>query len=213
MVVKYIKFLLVLLLVPSEIWAQGAPDDKMDTPAPDSFLVAFETSKGRFDAMVYREMGPLAVDRFYHLVRLEFFDEVSIFRVVPGYIAQFGIHNEKEVNDAWRKLGIEDEPVKMSNQRGTISFARGGPKTRTTQVFINLRDNSPLDTYRAAGISGYPPFAKIVSGMDVVDSFNGAYRDAPSMRQDSINAMGRAYLDRKFPGLDYIKTVRLIAAF
>ena len=214
------KHLLVMLIlfvsqlgIPPIALGQGMPDDDIGKPAPDSFLVAFETSKGRFDAMIHRSWGPLAADRFYHLVRLEFFDEVSIFRVVPNYVAQFGIHNKKAVNDAWRPLGIDDEPVKASNAKGTISFARGGPKTRTTQMFINLRDNASLDAMPVGGIVGYPPIGKITAGLEIIDTFNGDYGNAPSMRQDSINVAGRAFLDRHFPGLDFIKTVRVVEEY
>lgn len=213
MVQKFLFLLLLFVIGAQSANAQGMPDDDIRKPAPDSFLVKFETSKGSFDAMVHRAWGPLAADRFYHLVRLEYFDEVSIFRVVPNYVAQFGIHNVEKVNRAWYKLGIKDEPVVKSNLKGTISFARGGPKTRTNQVFINLADNVNLDTYPAGGIVGYPPFAEIVSGIEVIDTFNGQYGNGPTMRQDSINVHGRAFLDRHFPGLDFIKTVRIVESY
>ena len=210
------KFLLPFLLcafISSNALGQGFPDKDIEKPAPDSFLVAFETSRGDFEAMVYRDWGPLAADRFYHLVRLEFFDEQSIFRVVENYVAQFGSSNNVDVNKVWRKLAIEDEPVRSSNAKGTIAFARGGPKTRTTQIFINLRDNSSLDTMPVGGIVGYPPFAKIVSGIEVIDTFNFEYGNDPSFRQDSINVHGRAFLDRHFPGLDFINKVRIVEEY
>ncbi len=213
MTYKFLFSFLLLGLLSLDAGAQGMPDKDIEEAAPDSFLVAFETSKGDFQAMVYREWGPLATDRFYHLVRLEYFDELSIFRVVENYVAQFGIHNNIDVNKAWRKMGIEDEPVRSSNAKGTISFARGGPKTRTTQMFINLRDNTSLDSMPVGGVIGYPPIAKIISGMEVIDTFNAAYGNGPSYRQDSINVHGRAYLDRAFPGLDFIKTVRVVEEY
>ena len=193
--------------------AQYVPDGRIEEAAPDSFLVNFETSKGAFTAKVHRAWSPLAADRFYHLVRLEFFDEVSIYRVISNYVAQFGIHNDEEVNRIWRRLGIDDEPVKMSNKRGTISFARSWPKTRNTQLFINLKDNAPLDSLKISGVVGYPPFAEIVKGIDVVDAFNSQYANAPAMRQDSINIKGREYLDRAFPGLDYIVNVKIVEEY
>ena len=213
MVQKFLYVLLLCLAFQQHAFAQGMPDNEMDSPAPDSFLVAFDTSKGTFEAIVHRQWGPIAVDRFYHLIRVEFFDEVSIFRVVANYVAQFGIHNSADVNRAWRKLGIEDEPVRKSNAKGTIAFARGGPKTRTTQMFINLRDNTTLDSMPIGGVVGYPPIAEIVSGIEIIDTFNAEYGNGPSMRQDSINASGRTYLDKSFPGLDYINTVRVIKEY
>lgn len=201
-----------MALPVSQVIAQSPPDERIAEAAPDSFKVAFETSKGTFDLVVYRSWAPLAADRFYHLVRLEYYNETSIYRVVPGYVAQFGIHNDEATNRAWRPLFLEDEPVIQSNARGTIAFARGGPKSRTTQVYINLVDNGRLDTLEYGGVRGYPPFGKIVRGMDeAVALFNGQYANAPAMRQDSINASGRAYLDRTFPGLDYVVTARLVA--
>ena len=210
------KFLLPFLLcafISGNALGQGFPDKDIEKPAPDSFLVAFETRKGDFEAMVYRNWGPLAADRFYHLVRLEFFDGQSIFRVVENYVAQFGISNDFEVNKVWRKLAIEDEPVQGSNAKGTISFARGGPKTRTTQMFINLNDNISLDDMPVGGVIGYPPIAKIISGIEVIDTFNSQYGNAPTYRQDSINVYGKPYLDRNFPGLDFIKNVRIVEEF
>ncbi len=206
----------IFLLGASVIEArgQGLPDsDVLAEQAPDSFLVEFDTSKGAFTAKVHRSWSPLAADRFYHLVNVNFFDEVSIFRVVPGFVAQFGIHNEKAVNDAWKELGIADEPTRHSNRRGTISFARAGPESRITQIFINLKDNAALDQMPVRGVNGYPPFAEVVAGMEVIDAFNGEYANEPSMRQDMIHAQGRAYLDEAFPGLDYIKTVRIVEAY
>lgn len=205
--------LLLFFVLQQQAYAQGMPDADIEKPAPDSFLVAFDTSKGSFEAMVHRRWSPLAADRFYHLIRVKFFDEISLYRVVKDYVAQFGIHNSADVNDAWRKLVIDDEPVRKSNAKGFISFARGGPKTRTTQLFINLRDNITLNTMTVGGVRGYPPIAEITSGMEVIDTFNSAHGNGPAMRQDSINAHGRAYLDRNFPGLDYIKTVRVIKEY
>ena len=212
---KISLLILLFFTAPGCVHAQvGMPDEEISAAAPDSFLVAIETIQGRFEAKVYRSWGPLAADRFYHLVRLKYFDGVSIFRVVENYVAQFGIHNDAEVNRAWRKMGIEDEPVRHTNARGTIAFARGGPKTRTTQLFINLRNNASLDAMPVGGVVGYPPIAKIVSGMDeVVANFNAQYGNGPSMRQDSINVSGRAFLDRAFPGLDYIETVRVVEEY
>ena len=206
---RFALFLCMLASVGQVAFAQYVPDDQIESAAPDSFLVMFETSKGPFVVKAHRSWSPLAVDRLYHLVRLEYFDEASIYRMVPGFVAQFGIHNEESVNEAWKKLGIEDEPVRMTNRRGTVSFARGGPQTRGTQLFINLRDNSTLDRMPVGGVIGYPPIGVVESGMEIIDSFNGQYANAPAMHQDSINVYGRTYLDKKFPGLDFIEKARI----
>ena len=198
-------FLFSLLFLPVTPSFAQVPDDQMTTAAPDSFQVAFETTKGRFDVMVYRIMAPKAADRFYHLVRLKYFDDMVLYRVVPNFVVQWGIHNDPDVNLAWKDSNFTDEPVMMSNKRGTISFARGGKDTRTVQLFINLRDNLNLDTLAYGGARGYPPFAKIISGMDVVDQFYGGYGDTPTREQSAINAEGRAFLDRNYPDLDVIQ--------
>ncbi len=218
MAMKFFRFVFLFFVTLSgaasqELLAQGMPDKDIEKAAPDSFLVSFDTSKGEFQAMVHRAWGPLAADRFYNLIRVEYFDGNSIYRVVPNYVAQFGIHNEAKVNRAWRRLAIDDEPVTQSNLKGTISFARGGPKTRTTQLFINLKDNAMLDSMPVGGVVGYPPIAEIVKGIEVIDMFNSQYGNAPAMHQDSINVAGREFLDRHFPGMDYINAVRVVEEF
>jgi peptidyl-prolyl cis-trans isomerase A (cyclophilin A) len=179
--------------------------------APDSFRVAFETTRGRFDVVARRAWAPAGVDRFYDLVRRRFYDDVSFFRVVPGFVAQFGLSGDLRVSDAWRAQTIQDEPVRETNRRGRISFARGGRNTRTVQLFINLRDNPRLDTLNAFG---FPPIAEVVAGMEVVDSLYSGYGEAlPRGRgpvQDSIRAQGKAYLARGFPRLDYIRRARVV---
>ncbi len=185
------------------------PDDRAAEAAPDSFVVAFEASTGPFEVTVWREWSPAAVDRFYHLVRVGYFDEAPIFRVVKGYVAQFGIPGDPAVYDAWRRLPVVDEPSIASNLRGRVSFARGGPQTRTTQIFINLADNVPLDTVMSNGVPGYPPFGEVTMGMAAIDSLNGAYGNQPSRRQREISAGGREWLEANFPGLDWIISARL----
>jgi peptidyl-prolyl cis-trans isomerase A (cyclophilin A) len=179
--------------------------------APDSFRVVFETSRGRFDAVAHRAWAPLGVDRFYDLVRRRYYDEVRLFRVVPGFVAQFGLSGDPRVAEAWLTRSIPDEPVRQSNRRGRISFARGGPNTRTVQVFVNLRDNARLDTLNRLG---FPPVAEVVSGMDVVDSLYAGYGEGPPRgggpAQDSIRAQGNDYLRRAFPRLDFIQRARVV---
>jgi cyclophilin family peptidyl-prolyl cis-trans isomerase len=178
--------------------------------APDSFLVSFETTKGRFLVRAHRDWSPLGVDRFYHLVRLHYFDDVVLYRVVPDRFAQFGLTDDPEVNRAWRSIPIPDEPVKVSNTKGRIHFARGGPRTRSNQLSIMRGDNAYLDSIDANGVVGFPPIAEVVEGIEVIDALNEEYGNEPSSHQDSISARGRAYLDRAFPGLDVIRSVRLV---
>src|ERR1051325_4101202 len=164
--------------------------------APPTFSVAFDTSKGRFVATVHRDWAPLGADRFYNLVKAGFFNDVPSFRVIGGQLAQFGMHGDPGVQAAWRNADIQDDPVRHSNVRGTISFASRGPNTRTTQLFINLRDNSPYDRL------GFSPFAEIVSGMEIVDQLYAGYEERPE--QPLIDEEGNTYLTRAFPDLDYI---------
>ena len=184
---------------------------------PDSFLVRFETTRGPFDAMVRTSWAPVGADRFFDLVRRRFYDDVYFFRVVPGFVAQFGLSGDPAITAAWRIRRIADDSVRHGNARGTISFARGGPGTRTTQVYINLRDNFRLDTLNGFG---FPAFAEVVAGMDVVDSLHSGYsappagstrREGPAgPSQDSISRVGNAYLARHFPRLDRILTARIV---
>lgn len=179
--------------------------------APDSFRVAFETSRGRFDAIAHRAWAPIGVDRFYDLVRRRYYDEARVFRVVPGFVAQFGLSGDPRVAAAWRTRSIRDDSVRQSNRRGRIAFARGGPNTRTVQLYVNLRDNVRLDTL---GGFGFPPIAEVVSGMDAVDSLYAGYGEGPSRgsgpAQDSIRAQGNEYLRRAFPRLDFIRRARVV---
>lgn len=174
---------------------------------PDSFLVTFETTRGRFDVMAHSGWAPVGADRFYELVHRRFYDSVIVFRVVKGFVAQFGISGDPAVSAAWRVRRIADDPVREGNKRGRLSFARGGPGTRTTQLFINFSDNVRLDT---SGTIGFPAFAEVVRGMDVVDSLYSEYGGAPSQRQDSISRQGNAYLRRAFPKLDMIRSARIV---
>jgi peptidyl-prolyl cis-trans isomerase A (cyclophilin A) len=171
--------------------------------APATFEAAFDTSKGRFVVNVHREWAPIGADRFYNLVKSGFFDDVRFFRVVAGQLAQFGMHGDPAVQDAWRDAAVNDDPVRHGNMRGTVSFASRGPDTRTTQLFVNLRDNSAYDRL------GFAPFAEVVTGMDVVDGLYSGYEERPD--QGLIDAEGNAYLVREFPSLDYIKKAAIVS--
>ncbi len=180
--------------------------------APDSFLVAFETSRGQFVLAAHRDWSPLGVDRFHFLVRHGYYDGARFFRVVPGFVVQWGISGEPAINAAWENRAIPDEPVRRSNTRGLVSYARGGPNTRSVQLYVNLGDNARLDT---TSTFGFPPIAQVTEGMAVVDSMyegyscrRGSQGTCPS--QDSIRLAGEAYLARVHPKLDYIRRARVV---
>ncbi len=170
--------------------------------APETFKVKFRTSKGDFTVECKREWSPLGADRFYNLVKIGFFTDVAFFRVIEGFMAQFGIHGDPAVSAKWRSANIKDDPVIKSNKRGYISYAMAGPDTRSTQFFINFGNNANLDSM------GFSPFAKVIEGMDVVDSIYSGYGEgAPSGRgpgQHIIQSRGNEYLKKDFPQLDYI---------
>jgi peptidyl-prolyl cis-trans isomerase A (cyclophilin A) len=185
------------------------PDQSaLAAPAPDSFRVAVETSKGTFTILARRAWAPRGVDRFYHLVQLGYYDDARFFRVLRGFMAQFGLHGSPRVNAAWESLRIEDDPVQQTNRRGTVTFATGGPNTRTTQLFINYADNANLDAM------GFAPIGEVVDGMAVVDSLYADYGegapDGSGPDQMRITAEGNAYLARDFPRLDFIRRARVV---
>jgi peptidyl-prolyl cis-trans isomerase A (cyclophilin A) len=181
---------------------------KLAEKAPDTFKVRFDTTKGPVTIEVTRSQAPNGADRFYNLVKGGYFKDIAFFRVIPGFMAQFGIHGDPKVSAAWRDANIQDDPVKASNTRGAITFATAGPNTRTTQLFINLVDNPRLDTM------GFAPFGKVVQGMDVVDKLNGEYGEgAPGGRgpaQGQVQMEGNTYLKKDFPNLDYIKSATIL---
>jgi peptidyl-prolyl cis-trans isomerase A (cyclophilin A) len=181
---------------------------KLTETAPDSFKVKFDTTKGAITIEVTRSLAPNGADRFYNLVKAGYFKDIAFFRVIPGFMAQFGIHGDPTISKAWHDANITDDPVKGSNTRGTITFATAGPNTRSTQFFINFGDNVRLDGM------GFSPFGKVVQGMDVVDKINSEYGEgAPRGRgpdQGEIQAEGNAYLKKDFPNLDYIKSATIL---
>lgn len=163
-------------------------------PSGKPVLVKFETTKGDFVVEVHPEWAPLGAERFLDLVRSGFYDGCKFFRVLPGFVVQFGINGNPEVQAKWRDAGIDDEPVKQSNVKGTMTFAKGGPNSRTSQIFINYGDNRNLDGM------GFPAFAKVISGMDAVEKINAEYGETPN--QQAIQYEGNAYLEKEFPRLD-----------
>ena len=171
--------------------------------APAEYRVSFKTTKGTFVVTVHRAWAPRGADRFYNLVRAHFFDGVTFFRVVKGFVVQFGISPDPAVSRAWQNATIKDDPVKASNTLGTITYADAGPDTRSTQVFVNLGNNAPLDS------RGFSPFGRVTSGMGVVDRLYGGYGDQPTNDQQQISSQGNAFLRKHFPKLDSIVTARL----
>ncbi|WP_373047077.1 peptidylprolyl isomerase [Vulgatibacter sp.] len=178
--------------------------------APAQYRAHFTTTKGDFVIEVQREWAPLAADRFYNLVKNGFFDDTAFFRAVEGFMVQFGIHGDPQVAGKWRTATFPDDAVKQSNQKGMVSFATSGPNSRTTQIFINYKDNAFLDRM------GFAPFGKVVEGMDVVDGLYKGYGEgAPRGRgpnQGRIQTEGNAYLRKEFPQLDYVKSAKIVEA-
>jgi peptidyl-prolyl cis-trans isomerase A (cyclophilin A) len=193
---------------------KGSPLQGLLTPtndsaaAPDSFRVAFQTNKGTFTVRAVRAWAPRGVDRFHYLVENGYYDGNKFFRVLPGFVVQFGISGNPAVNDVWKERAIQDDPVRESNRPGYVTFATGGPNTRTTQLFVNLRDNRRLDGM------GFSPIGRVVEGMSVVESLYGGYGEgAPSGRgpeQSRIEREGNDYLTRLYPQLDSIVRARVV---
>jgi peptidyl-prolyl cis-trans isomerase A (cyclophilin A) len=191
-----------MAFAPASAASLGDPSS-LNARAPDSYKAKFETSKGVFVIQVTRSWAPNGADRFYNLVKNGFFDDARFFRVIDGFMVQFGISGNPDVSAAWTNATIPDDPVRESNARGTVTFATAGPNTRTTQVFINFNNNSMLNG------QGFAPFGKVVSGLNVVDSLYKGYGEgAPrgnGPNQGLLKSQGNAYLLTQFPKLDYIK--------
>jgi peptidyl-prolyl cis-trans isomerase A (cyclophilin A) len=196
---------LALGLAATPLIAQGNLGNPaaLTEQAPATYKARFDTSKGVFVVDVRREWAPVGADRFYNLVKNGFYDENRFFRVISGFMVQFGINGNPQVSAPWRNAQIKDDPVKQSNKRGFITFATSGPNSRTTQVFINFGDNSRLDGM------GFASFGQVSSGMNVVDQLYADYGEgAPSGRgpnQGRMQGEGNAYLTRDFPNLDFVR--------
>ena len=192
-------------ILATPLFAQGNLGNPaaLTEQAPATYKARFDTSKGVFVIDVRREWAPLGADRFYNLVKNGFYDENRFFRVISGFMVQFGINGNPQVSTPWRNAQIKDDPVKQSNKRGFITFATSGPNSRTTQVFINFGDNSRLDGM------GFASFGQVGSGMNVVDQLYSEYGEgAPGGRgpnQGRIQGEGNAYLTRDFPNLDFVR--------
>jgi len=180
----------------------------LNLSAPAVYRAKFTTTQGDFVIEVTRSWAPYGADRFYNLVKNGFYDGASFFRVLPGFIVQFGISPDPRLSEVWHSAAIPDDPVAESNLAGTVTFATAGPNTRTTQVFINLRDNKNLDS------QGFAPFGKVVEGMEVLEKLYSGYGEGAPMGngpdQQRLEKEGRAYLTGSFPKLDSIKSAAIM---
>jgi cyclophilin family peptidyl-prolyl cis-trans isomerase len=181
----------------------AAQADKLKSPAalkeqaPATYKASFDTSAGRFVITVHRSWAPKGADRFFNLVKNGFYDDCRFFRVVPNFMVQFGLNGDPSVQSNWANANITDDPVTQSNKKGYVTFATRGKDTRTTQVFVNFKDNGFLDA------QGFAPFGEVTSGMDVVEKITDQYGEKPN--QGSIQQQGNTYLQAQFPKLDYVK--------
>jgi peptidyl-prolyl cis-trans isomerase A (cyclophilin A) len=175
---------------------------------PEVFKVKFETSQGDFIVEAHRAWAPRGVDRFHELLRMRYFDQGRFFRVVPGFVAQFGVHRDFKVHDVWRELFIVDDPPNQKNVRGMLSYAKSGPNTRATEIFINLADNKALDD------EYFVPFAQVVEGMDVVDRFYAGYGElrpqGKNIDPGKVEEEANEYLVQRFPRMDFIKKTSFV---
>jgi len=217
------SFLTVLLLVTVAVGAQSGSRDssraadgsvrdtsKLKAPAqliesaPGLFRARFATNIGPFVIEAHRDWAPLAADRFYNLVKNGFYDGNRFFRVLDGFMAQFGLNGDPEIQSAWQTANLMDEPPKQSNLRGYVTFTReSGPNSRYTMVFINVKDNSYLDA------DGFAPFGQVVAGMDVVNKLYSGYGRTNVPDQRRIIREGNAYLQQEYPKLDFIRTATI----
>jgi peptidyl-prolyl cis-trans isomerase A (cyclophilin A) len=172
-------------------------------PTPEVYRVDLDTSKGAVVLEITRAWAPHGADRFYELVKNGYYDGDRFYRVVPHFVVQFGIHGDPKVSQLWSSLRILDDPVKQKNRKGTVTFASSGPGARTTQVFVNMRDNLSLDR------DGFAPIGRVAAGMDVLERLYGGYGDmlprGSGPDGTEIERQGNVYLENHFPRLDYIK--------
>ena len=182
----------------------------LNEKAPDVYWAKFTTTKGDFVVKVTRSWAPYGADRFYNLVKYGFYNGARFFRVLPGFIVQFGVNPNPSVSQAWHSADIPDDPVAQSNVAGTVTFATAGPDTRTTQVFVNLADNKSLDS------QGFAPFGEVAEGLKVFESLYSGYGEGAPMGtgpdQQRIESEGDAYLAQNFPKLDHIKSAVILPA-
>ncbi len=176
--------------------------------APANFTARFETTKGVFDVEITREWSPLAADRFYQTVKHRYYNNTVFYRVVPNFVAQWG-NNDTSVLNLWGPFKLADEPVIQSNGRGYLSYARSGKETRGSTLFINLKDNPRLDTVIANGVKGYPPFGKVIRGVDVVDSLYSGYAGTTMGKLDTLKKFPELFF-KQFPKLDKVIEAKIV---
>jgi peptidyl-prolyl cis-trans isomerase A (cyclophilin A) len=205
------------VLIAGQAPAPASRTSKLLTPAaltakaPAMFQAKFDTSKGVFVIEVHRDWAPLGADRFYNLVSNGFYNGVRFFRVIPNFMAQFGINGNPAVTAVWEKVELKDEDAtkitRQSNTRGFVSYGNTGrPNSRGTQLFINYKDNSYLDS----GQAPFYPFGKITEGMEIVDMLNAEYGSAPQNAQGQIASEGNKFLQANYPKLDFVKTATVV---
>lgn len=185
--------------------ADTEPKEPVASEDAEPFKVSFECSNGTFVIELYPEWAPLGVAHLKKIIEADVYNGAKFFRAVPGFVVQFGIPAEPEMSAKWSDAVIKDDPVTQSNTRGTVTYATGGPDSRSTQIFINLTDNSRLDDM------GFAPIGKVVEGMDVVDDIYSGYGNTTTQKQHLIKQYGNKFLDEQYPNLDYIKDASIIA--
>jgi peptidyl-prolyl cis-trans isomerase A (cyclophilin A) len=190
--------------------AAAQPAVHLTEKNPDRFRVLLHTTKGDIVMEVNRRWSPLGADRIYQLVKSGYYNNNLLFRVEPGFVVQFGISPDYATNRFWDPKKLPDEPMQVLNKKGTVAFARGKARDRATQLFINLADNTKLDTVMRDGVKGYTPVASIISGMEVIDKLNSRYKKQPVLVQDSLYKYGNRWFETHFPGLDRIISARLL---
>ena len=200
---------IVALACLTALGACAGPGDGGEAASAEPFTVRFETSAGALDVEFVPEWSPVAVERVRELVDAGYWEGARFYRVNDRY-AQFGYSGRPTLDSTWIPAGLPDEPTQASNVRGTVSFARGGPGTRSAILFVNRSDNSNLDSLPWNGVVGFPPVGRVVSGMDTVDRLHAEYGDEPMQWEDSIATVGNPFLDRAYPGLDSIVDVRMV---
>lgn len=188
--------------------ASGGPSllhpSTLHAKAPATFDARFKTTQGAFVVKVTRKWAPRGADRFYNLVRNHFYDNQPLFRVIPGFVVQWGISGKPPIAKAWQNATIKDDPVKHSNAKGTITFATAGTNTRTTQVFVNLVSNASLDS------QGFTPFGTVTRGFPVLEQLYHGYGEGPSNHQGYITSYGAKWVHKNYPRLDWITTARVV---
>ena len=200
------------LLALTSCTTEKPAEVKKKEPTPEVFQAKMETSKGDIIMEIHRDWAPRGADRFYELIQEKFYNETKFHRVLKGFVAQFGVNKDPKIQALWRQLKIADDPVKEKNVRGTVTFAARGPSTRTTQLFINLKDNSKDDM--DLDKMGFAPIGKVIEGMDIADKLSFLYGDhppngsGPDPKRMELEANG--YMDRAFPRMDFIKTITIV---